>query len=110
MFVAGFVAGAVVASVIVSWKWNRDYEYLQTVQLAGQAHVATEIYAGRSEELAESILGELPGYLDDVDRHHLGPPSTPLVANWVQRAYEESGQAMPTSAREILDRWSSARN
>jgi hypothetical protein len=97
VFMLGFLAGAVFSAAIVSWKWNRDFEDLRNVQIAGQAHVAAEIYASRSEELAESILRDLPGY-------------SLTSRGRVERAYDESGRDMPERAKEILSRWPRNRN
>ena len=72
--------------------------------------MVAEIYAGRSEELAERILAELPIFLADMDRNHSVTVFAPGVRSWFEAAYQESGETMPDETREILDRWSASSN
>lgn len=109
-FAAGVVFGAACAASAVSWKWNRDFDNWSTMQVANQAFVAREIYAGRSEELAERILNDLPGYVADIGSVYSETVSTPMAVRWIEDAYRQSGEPIPDEAREVLDRLSSASN
>ena len=110
VFAAGFIIGALFAATAVSWKWLRDFEHFQAMGLSGQAFTATEIYAGRSEELADRILDALPGDLAAMDRQHPDTISIRQVVGFVGSTYRESGETMPDDVREILDRWATTAN
>lgn len=107
-FMAGLVVGSLLAATAVSFRWGREYGRWHALQVADQANVATEIYAGRSEELAGRILESLPQYVEDMDQAYRAPESADMVSRLVAAAYRESGEPMPAAVRRILERWEDA--
>jgi hypothetical protein len=67
VFFAGAVGGATAATILVGRAWQQQFASQYMIQVADQANVAREIYAGNAGELAERIRSGLPTYVKTIE-------------------------------------------
>jgi len=101
-FFAGSVIGAVVALAAAGRHWNRTFEDMSVSGLAGQAYVAREIYAGRSNVVADLIRQSLPESVAAIEREFRSGQGRAWAYWLVSDVYQVSGAPVPGELRAIL--------
>jgi hypothetical protein len=102
IFLAGTAAGATGATVLVGRAWQQQFASQYLVQVADQANVAREIYAGHAAQLAERIRGDLPEYVKTIEVEFSRADQRDWALCMVGSAYEASGQTPPTDIQAVL--------
>lgn len=98
----GLALGAVAGATFVGWQGQQTFTNLYLIQTADQAHVLTEIAAGRGEELAAQIRAALPGYVETLSQQ-FGDAEGRDWALWAVRdAYEAAGVDPPAEIAATL--------
>jgi hypothetical protein len=101
-FSAGLVIGAVAGGGLVGWHWNRNFRNWYVMGMADQANVAREIYAGRSQELADRIRRTLPTYVRAVESEFRNGEGRDGAYWIVSDVYKVSGAEVPAELKPIL--------
>lgn len=98
----GLAVGVLVGGGYVSSRWQRTFASTYLVQTADQAHVASEIAAGRAAELAAKIRAALPAYVEALDRE-LADAEGRCWALWAVRdAFAAAGEEPPAAIAPTL--------
>lgn len=101
-FAGGVLVGAVGAATLVGWHWNRNFSNWYVLQLADQANVAREIYAGREVELAEHIKVRLPVYVRTVQREFGAAEGADWAVWLVSDVYNAAGTPPPPELQKVF--------
>ncbi len=101
-FMAGSLAGAVVAGAFVGWHWQRNFANWYVMGLMDQANVAREIYSGQGRELADRIRGSLPTYVTAVEREFRNAQGREWALWMVSDAYKAADEDLPEELRELI--------
>lgn len=101
-FSTGLVVGGLTSGFFAFWHWNRDFQDWYVTGVADQANVAREIYAGRSEQLADRIRESLPQYVLAIHREFRTPESSYAALRLVRDVYHGSSTEIPAEIAHIL--------
>ena len=101
-FLAGLVVGVVTAGIVVGLHWKRFLQDWEVGAILNEAYVAREIYAGRSNQLADRTRASLPSYVEMIEQEFPKAQGKDATYWMVSDVYQVTGMAVPTSLKPIL--------
>jgi hypothetical protein len=100
--VASLVIGASSGAILVRKNCDRALGRWYVMELLDKANVAHEIYAGRSQQLADRIRENLPQYVLAVEGEFPSDSGRHAAYRMVRRVYEASSAELPPSIQAIV--------